>query len=98
MTDKKRRQVLFMMGATAVAVPVSALIGSLPSHAAEMVDPESTEAKNLAYVAESEKPDQKCSNCALYQGEDGADNGACPLFAGKQVHAAGWCSAYAPMG
>lgn len=98
MTDHKRRKVMFMMGATAAAVPASALIGALPSYAAEMVDPESTEAKGLAYVAESEKSDQNCANCALYQGDDGAEAGGCPLFAGKQVHAAGWCSAYAPKG
>ena len=98
MTDKKRRQMLFVMGATAATVPVSALIGALPSHAAEMVDPESAEAKGLAYVAESEKDDQNCANCALFQADDGAEAGACPLFAGKEVHAAGWCSAYAPKG
>ncbi|WP_439100834.1 high-potential iron-sulfur protein [Congregibacter sp.] len=36
---------------------------------------------------------QQCSNCALYQGGDSAWGG-CPLFAGKQVKATGWCSAY----
>ena len=39
--------------------------------------------------------DQKCSNCALYQGKATDKSGGCPLFAGKQVAGAGWCSAYA---
>lgn len=33
MTDKKRRQFVTMMGAGAAVIPVSALIGALPSHA-----------------------------------------------------------------
>lgn len=37
---------------------------------------------------------QKCSNCALYQGGS-SEWGGCPLFAGQQVKATGWCSAYA---
>lgn len=37
---------------------------------------------------------QHCANCQLYQG--GATGyGGCALFPGKQVAAAGWCSAYA---
>jgi hypothetical protein len=37
---------------------------------------------------------QQCSNCVLFQGGDAAWGG-CPLFAGQQVKATGWCSAYA---
>lgn len=39
---------------------------------------------------------QKCSSCVLFQGKDGADWGGCSIFPGKQVKAAGWCSAWAP--
>jgi High potential iron-sulfur protein len=62
----------------------------------------------LGYVAEATKTDTKkypkyasgqiCSNCALYQGKANDAWGACPLFAGKQVAAKGWCSAYAKKG
>lgn len=38
-------------------------------------------------------PGQVCANCTLYQG-GGAALGGCPIFPGKQVAAAGWCSAY----
>jgi len=37
-----------------------------------------------------------CKNCALYAGADGSTQGPCSVFPGKQVKAAGWCSAWAP--
>lgn len=62
-------------------------------------------AQALGYVSDAGKVDktkypnhgagQACSSCALYQGAAGADAGPCPLFAGKQVSAKGWCSSYA---
>ena len=36
---------------------------------------------------------QHCGSCQLYQGP-ATGVGACPLFAGKSVPAAAWCSAY----
>ena len=39
--------------------------------------------------------DQQCANCALYQAKPTDPAGGCPLFAGKQVAAKGWCSAWA---
>lgn len=58
-------------------------------------------AKTLKYVddahhAKGAKPGSKCANCALYQGEVGSTQGPCPLFAGKQVKAAGWCASWSP--
>ncbi|NDG42706.1 MAG: iron permease, partial [Betaproteobacteria bacterium] len=32
---------------------------------------------------------------ALYQGKPADKAGGCPLFTGKQVASAGWCSAWA---
>ena len=40
--------------------------------------------------------DQTCDNCALIQGEDGAEWRPCQIFPGKSVAAAGWCSVWAP--
>lgn len=96
MTDKKRRQFVTMMGASTVAIPVSALIGSLPSHADDMVDPETAEAKNWEYVEESTVTGKMCNNCALFQGGAGDAAGGCPLFPGRAVTGTGWCKAYAP--
>ena len=59
-------------------------------------------AKALGYVADASnaksdkfKAGSNCSNCALFQGGQG-DAGNCPLFGGKKVAAAGWCTAWAP--
>ncbi len=41
-------------------------------------------------------PEQNCANCALIQGEDGAEWRPCPIFPGKLVAANGWCSVWAP--
>jgi hypothetical protein len=37
-----------------------------------------------------------CASCALYQGAAGSAQGPCQLFPGKDVKAAGWCTAWAP--
>jgi len=39
---------------------------------------------------------QHCANCALVQGEDGAEWRPCQIFPGKLVNANGWCSVWAP--
>jgi len=96
MTDTSRRKFVTIMGASAVAIPVSAVIGTLPSHAADMLDPASEQALALQYVEVSETADQSCSNCALYSAEEGAEAGACPLFAGSQVASGAWCSTWNP--
>lgn len=95
MTDIKRRKFVTMMGASATIIPVSALVASLPSHAADAVDPESAQAKALQYTSVSEKED-KCGNCTLYTGAAGDETGPCPLFPGSVVMSSGWCSAWVP--
>lgn len=99
MVDPKRRQLMGMMSAGAVAVPLSAVVGTLPSYADDLpeVDPASAQAAALQYAAESPDPATNCANCTLYQGAEGNELGPCPLFPGNAVHAAGWCSAYVPM-
>jgi hypothetical protein len=37
---------------------------------------------------------EDCSNCSFYQGKPADAFAPCPMFAGKQVSAKGWCSAY----
>jgi len=41
--------------------------------------------------------DQNCSGCALFT-KTSDESGTCTIFAGKQVSATGWCSAYAKKG
>jgi High potential iron-sulfur protein len=68
---------------------------------APLLSPEDKEAKAVKYVEDASKaqgalPGSTCANCALYQGHSGAPAGACQIFPGKQVKAAGWCSSWAP--
>ena len=72
------------------------------------VDENDPQAKGLGYVADTTKADakkypkhsndQKCNNCALYQGKATDAFAGCPLFGTKQVAGAGWCSAWAKKG
>jgi hypothetical protein len=69
------------------------------------VDEKDAQAVALGYVADTAKADlkkfpkhandQKCSNCALFQGKPADAAGGCPLFGTKQVASGGWCSAWA---
>lgn len=100
MADKTRRNFVAMLGAGAAAVPLASLVGTLPSRAAAdelpMLDATADAAVQLQYMVESDKADQICSGCALYQGEEGSESGPCGIFPGQSVTAAGWCVAFAP--
>lgn len=82
----------------------AALTAGSAMAAAPMVVETDAQAKALGYVADATKADkvkfpkyaapQACANCSLYQGKAAA-TGGCALFAGKEVSAKGWCSAYA---
>ncbi len=41
-------------------------------------------------------PEQDCSNCALIQGDEGAQWRPCMIFPGKLVNNTGWCSVWSP--
>ena len=40
------------------------------------------------------KPEQKCSNCALFQGKAEDTSGPCGAVGGKVVAGNGWCMVY----
>jgi hypothetical protein len=75
------------------------------ARAQALVDEKDAQAAALGYVADAKRVDvkkhpkfaagQNCTNCALYQGKASDKAAGCPLFAGKQVAGAGWCSAWA---
>ncbi|RKP58542.1 high-potential iron-sulfur protein [Pararobbsia silviterrae] len=83
---------------------LSALALSGTASAADPVAESDPTAQALGYKADGSKvdktkfarytPDQKCGNCALYQGAAGSASGPCPMFGGKLVSANGWCNAY----
>jgi len=88
-----------------VAAAGSALAAAQAQAQAAKVDEKDPQAVGLGYVHDTTKADakkfpkhandQKCSNCALFQGKAGDAWGGCPLFGTKQVAANGWCSAWA---
>lgn len=93
-----RRQFIQIVPAVALGA-----LGVRAAHAQTKVDEKDPVAMSFNYVQDATKTDkaknktyaagQACGNCALYLGK--ADPwGGCPLFPGKQVAAAGWCSAY----
>jgi hypothetical protein len=97
-----RRNLLkkWLLGA-AVAPLVTA--GLSTSYAADvpLLSADDATAKTLKYTDDASKAkgvpaDNKCGNCALYQGSYGSSQGPCQIFPGKQVKAAGWCSSWAP--
>jgi hypothetical protein len=100
MSQNNRR--VFLMQ---VAVSGTALVGLQAQAQAAKVDEKDAQAVALGYVADTTKADkkkfpkhvaeQRCSNCALYQGKASDTVGGCPLFGTKVVTAAGWCSAWA---
>lgn len=70
----------------------------------KLLDENSPQAMALGYVHDATTVDkakyakyadgQACHNCNLYQGAGTEGVGGCPIFAGKQVKAAGWCNAW----
>lgn len=88
-----------------IALAASGASLATQARAQALVDEKDAQAVGLGYVADAKRADAKkypkfadgqhCANCALYQGKAGDKAGGCPLFAGKQVAANGWCNAWA---
>jgi hypothetical protein len=100
MSNTNRR--VFLMQAAACG---TALAASRAHAQAVKLDEKDAQAVSLGYVADTARADQKkypkhakdqkCNNCALYQGKAADAFAGCPLFGTKQVAGAGWCSAWA---
>ncbi len=102
MSQSTRRTFLMQVAAAGTALAAS------QAQAQAKLDEKDPQAVALGYVADSAKADtkkfpkhtkdQKCGNCALFQGKPTDAAGGCPLFGTKQVAATGWCSAWAKKG
>ncbi|MDZ7592085.1 MAG: high-potential iron-sulfur protein [Rubrivivax sp.] len=99
--SKTNRRIFLMQ----LAAGSTVLAASQAQAQAARVDEKDAQAMALGYVADTTKADtkkfpkhtndQKCNNCALYQGKAADAWGGCPLFGVKQVAGPGWCSAWA---
>ena len=93
-----RRVFLITLAASGASLAIRA-------HAQALVDEKDAQAAALGYVGDAKRVDvkkypkfaagQHCGNCTLYQGKATDTAAGCPLFPGKQVAGAGWCSAWA---
>lgn len=89
------------------AVAGSGLLIARFSHAQEIVTEDDGTAVAMGYAADHTTVDtakwtkkagpdgakQQCTTCTLYQKVD-EEYGLCPIFAGKRVHASGWCNGW----
>jgi hypothetical protein len=99
MSNTNRRVFLMQVAAAGTLMAASG------AQAQAKLDEKDPQAAALGYVADTAKADgkkfpkhtkdQKCNNCALFQGKAADASGGCPLFGTKQVAAGGWCSAWA---
>jgi len=76
-------------------------LSSAPAADIPLLSPDAPEAKAVKHVEDAAKAEgatrgSTCANCGLYQGSSGSIQGACQIFPGKLVKAAGWCSSWAP--
>lgn len=95
-----RRTFVKAAGTSLVVIPFSSLAQDTPPRLAED-DPMaialgykelSSEVDAAKYP--THKPEQVCTGCALYTGDD-PEWGGCGAFPGKQVAGPGWCVAFA---
>src|SRR5580698_2681749 len=93
----------FLITSIGVASTLALSRQAFAADAAKVTEADPT-AQALGYKEDATKVDkakyakyaagQDCGNCSFYQGKAADPWGACPMFAGKQVSAKGWCSAY----
>lgn len=98
MTTPLPRRVFLLTLATTGAVLATR------ASAQALLDEKDPQAVALGYVSDAKRVDvkkypkyaagQMCANCSLYQGKPADKAAACPLFVGKRVAGAGWCSAW----
>lgn len=96
MKKTSRREFLNVVGASAVAIPLAALMKDQVAWAGDLpqLDVKDAQAQALGYVHKSEQSEQLCINCQLYQGEADKEWGPCAIFPGKAVNANGWCRSW----
>jgi hypothetical protein len=98
-----RRGLLRVTAISAAAVPLAELFTRTADGAdAPLIAPTDPAAVAVQYVedaahAKNAESGSRCANCALYEGPPDSVQGPCSLFAGKQVKAAGWCSAWSSL-
>ena len=104
-TKISRRSLVKVAIAAGAAIPALGLMETALAAPAAALDPNDAQAKALGYIEDTtkvdgkanptHKPDQKCANCAQFQGKASDAHGGCNIFAGKSVAGNGWCKVWA---
>ena len=84
---------LGMLAEQAAAADLPPLDTNDPTAKALGFVPDSTKVDDKANP--THKPDQKCANCAQFQGKPTDARGGCNIFVGKSVPSGGWCKTWA---
>lgn len=102
----QRREFVKLAVGSAVVVPFLTTNQAMAGGHLPRVEEGDPQATALGYKHDSATVDgsayanheasQVCSGCNLYQGKEGDEWGPCAIFPGKEVAAAGWCSAFVP--
>ena len=97
----RRRLLTSVVLGVALAPLASSRLSAAVASGGPLVNPGESAAKAVKYVEDAKQAPaatagSNCANCALYQGTNGSVRGACQIFPGKQVMAAGWCSSWSP--
>jgi hypothetical protein len=103
MSNPSRRAFVMTVVAGGSALAASRVSAQAASAAAALTEAD-PQAVALGYKADASKVDKakfpqhaagaQCNGCNFYQGKATDPMAPCQLFAGKQVAAKGWCSAY----
>lgn len=101
MINSNRRTFIFHVVATGAVLSAGQAYAQTAGPKLEESDAQATA---LGYKSDTTKVDakkypnhaaaQSCATCQLFQAKAKDASGGCPLFAGKQVMATGWCSAW----
>jgi hypothetical protein len=98
--NSPRRLLCQLMLGTAFASLAVGRVAAAGAAGAPLLSPADPAAKKVKYTEDAsqvkEAAGNKCASCALYQGSYTSKQGACQIFPGKDVKAAGWCSSWAP--
>jgi High potential iron-sulfur protein len=104
MSNPSRRAFVMTVVAGGSALAASRVSAQAASAAAPTLTEADPQAVALGYKADATKVDKakfpqyaagaQCNGCNFYQGKATDAMAPCQLFAGKQVGAKGWCSAY----
>ena len=90
-----RRNFIKISGVTAGLALIPAYNVAVAADAPVMVTSDDPTGKALGYVALSTVVGSNCANCSQSKGDAGAKILSCNIFAGKGVHATGWCKVWA---